>query len=289
MLDETSANFHTDARAVFETTVTRFAQNPLLVLKAKPLFHHMHDFESRYGDLSQVAKLEGRMRDLYPSDPQLKLFGCRYSDGDFDPTVVQPIISPARQARPKGIVPPPMIERPSSAQDSPRLAISIAVPQTTLSPKRQLEESDNESGHARKIPRSESPLKGAAGRRLDAKRSQLRQELHPGENQAGTPLPTHVVPPPVSGPAPLPPEIHRLLTMIPRAESYNATTFSPHKMMDLLRNIDLARAQLSRSAASQTQLPSIYGFNQPRKSAVSIFMRDRADAVLLTADFPYGR
>lgn len=231
----------------------------------------MHDFESKYGELSQVAKLEGRMRELFPEDPQLRLFTSRFSSPEFDPTTVRLTISPATQTRPKDLSQANHVDAHASAQHSPRPSMGSTAgqaPQITLSPKRALEDSDNESMHPRKIARSESPLKGAAGRRLDAKRSQLRQEVHPSESNAGTPLSNQFAPPPMPAPPSLSPEVHRLLTMIPRAESYNAQPFSPQKMMDLLRSLDLSRAQLLRRDLSQMpvpQMPNQYGYPPNRK------------------------
>lgn len=233
----------------------------------------MHDFESRYGELSQVSKLEGRMRELFPEDPLLRLFAARFSNPDFDPTAVRPLISPATQARPKALTIPTLFEqKPVSAQHSPRPSIAsvTAAPQITLSPKRPLEDSDNDSARgASKIPRSESPLKGAAGRRLIANRSQLRQELQQNDSDSGTPMPLHVAPPPMPAAPQMPPEVHRLLTLMPRAESYNAQQFSAGRMVDLLRGIDLSRAQLHRPGPGgqmqMPQLPAQYPFQQNRE------------------------
>lgn len=231
----------------------------------------MHDFESRYGELSSVTKLETRMRELFPEDPQLKLFASRYSDSDVDPAAMRPVISPTTQMRPKLILPPVVQEQhhSTSIQNSPHQSLaSLAgtVPLATLSPKRPLDDSDTESTyHRNKIPRAESPLKGAAGRRLAANRSQLRQELQPNGSINGTPQPQHLSLPNMQGPPPLPPEVYRLLSMIPRAESYNATRFDPQRMADLLRSIDLSRAQLVRRDPAHMpipQLPNQYGYPQ---------------------------
>src|SRR5579862_5074291 len=127
---------------------------------AKPVYAFFHRYEAHYGELSQVVKLEKRMGDLYPEDPQLTRFSQRYSTPGFDPTAVRPIISPAAQMRPKGMsIPSHEIE-----QSTPPAKFI----QTTNSPKRPLptDESDNELTRPRKLIRGESPLKGAAGRRL---------------------------------------------------------------------------------------------------------------------------
>lgn len=58
-----------DARSVFETAVNKLAQKPETIAKAKPIYAFFHDFESRYGELAQIVKLETRMKDLFPDDP----------------------------------------------------------------------------------------------------------------------------------------------------------------------------------------------------------------------------
>lgn len=181
------------------------------------------------------------MSDLFPEDPQLALFSRRYSVQGFDPTAIRPLISPT-QARPKNF---PLMEQPVSVQGSPR-PLMAALPITT-SPKRPLDDSDNESNPPpRKIARGESPLKGAAGRRLDAqKRTQLRNEI----NQNGdTPQPVLAPPPPL-----LPRDVLFLLSIIPNAKTYNATMFNAERMVNLLRTADLSRAVMP---ARPPQLPT---------------------------------
>jgi len=62
-----SADITEDARVVFETVVNKLGRKPETVARAKPLYAFFHDFESRYGELSQITKLEKRMSDLFPS------------------------------------------------------------------------------------------------------------------------------------------------------------------------------------------------------------------------------
>lgn len=169
----------TNARATFETVVNKLISKPENQLKAKPLFLYFHEYESKYGELAQVNKLETRMAALYPDDPKLQLFAHRFKsidahDKTFDPTTVQHIISPATQARVKASVPEvtsqqavPSIE--ASAVNSPRPEAALTY---SNSPKRpyQPEESDTDLYPPRKFIRGESPLKGAAGRRLAAAR-----------------------------------------------------------------------------------------------------------------------
>lgn len=159
------------------------------------------------------------MRDLFPEDHALSLFSRRFNDQGFDPTAIRPIISPATQTRPKVI---PSIETTFAGQN--------AVPlHNTNSPKRPLplDESDNEAGRPRKLPRGESPLKGAAGRRLD----QQKRNRQPIEPSQVMPLP---LPPP-----PLPRDVMFLLSIIPKAETYHATRFSPEEIVRLIRETSI--------------------------------------------------
>jgi len=97
------------------------------------------------------------------------------------------------------------------------------------------DESDNETLPPRKLARGESPLKGAAGRRLDAAKRNL------AAGAAGTPVSAPVIP--------LPREVMFLLSIIPPAHTYTAATFSPSKLVDLLRSVDLGRAQIQQGGA----------------------------------------
>lgn len=112
---------------------------------------------------------------------------------------------------------------PTTLLNSPRLA---NAPVVTHSPKRPLEDGDD-NAQPRKLARGESPLKGAAGRRLDAARRNMAAS---GSTPVGLP----------QGPAPLPREINFLLGIIPPAHTYHETRFKPEGMVNLLRNINLA-------------------------------------------------
>lgn len=201
--------------------------------RTKPLYAFFHDFESRYGELTQIAKLEKRMSNLFPEDRRLSLFSHRFAQQGFDPTAIRPIVSPATQARPTAL---PSIEGPPMSQETPP---NRFVP-TTNSPKRPLplEESDTEAGRPRKLARGESPLKGAAGRRLDQqKRNRQPHEVPLYENHA---LP-QALPPPL-----LPRDVLFLLSIIPKPETYHATKFKAEEMVRLIRetNIPTSTAQL---------------------------------------------
>ncbi|UKZ76340.1 mRNA 3'-end-processing protein rna14 [Trichoderma virens FT-333] len=104
----------TNARVVFETCVNRLVANPETLHKAKPLYAYFHKYESQYGELSQIHKIEARMLELFPEDPKLTTFAARYSSDKFDPIVAPVIISKAAQMRPK--LAAPIIEQPASAQ-----------------------------------------------------------------------------------------------------------------------------------------------------------------------------
>ncbi|MCJ1378086.1 mRNA 3'-end-processing protein rna14 [Xylographa soralifera] len=223
-----ATNDHTNARVVFETAVGRLTQKPETVPKAKPLYAYFHDFQSRYGELAQIIKLEKRISETFPDDPRLASFSERFAHEGFDPTAVRPIISPAAQTRPKAM-PIPSIEPVPSAPDSPPNRFI----QVTNSPKRLLpiEESDNESSRPRKLARGESPLKGAAGRRLDQqKRNRQPQEMSQYEGQPNT----HMMPPP-----PLPRDVLFLLSIIPKSSTYHATKFNPEEMVRLIRETNI--------------------------------------------------
>ncbi|KAF9731403.1 hypothetical protein PMIN04_004877 [Paraphaeosphaeria minitans] len=230
-------NDATNARAVFETVVTRLCQRPENIARTKPLFVFFHDYESQFGELAQITKLEQRMATLFPEDPKLLRFASRFKSPTFDPTAVRPVISPRTQMRPampSNIMPtveepvhaaPPLpVPQPERLQspaafNSPRLGHLLPA---TNSPKRPLDDADNDQ--PRKIIRGESPLKGAAGRRLDAAR---RNNAVGGGNT------------PVAGPTPLPKGVNFLLGIIPPAHTYQATRFRPEAMVNLLRGITL--------------------------------------------------
>ena len=222
------ANNVVDARVVFETAVTKMSQKPETLSKAKPLYAFFHDFESRYGELTQIVKLEQRMRDLFPEDPALVLFSQRFAEQSFDPTAIRPIVSPATQARPKVIR---SIETDLAAQD----ATLERVNQTLNSPKRPLplDELDDEAGPPRKYARGESPLKGAAGRRLD----QQKRNRQPNDMPQ---FDSHPVPQP-QPPPPLPRDVMFLLSIIPKAETYHATKFKAEEIVRLIRETNIPR------------------------------------------------
>ena len=221
-----------DARVVFETVVNRLGQKPETKARAKPLYAFFHDFESRYGELTQITKLEKRMSDLFPEDQRLALFSRRFVQQTFDPTAIRPIISPASQAKPKAL---PTIEAPVSQNTPPNNLVQSNSPKRPL----PLEESDNEGGRPRKLARGESPLKGAAGRRLDQqKRGRQPYEMPQFESQSQPQAPHTPF---------LPRDVLFLLGIIPKAETYHATKFKAEEMVRLIRETNIP--------SSTTQLP----------------------------------
>ncbi|KAL1884169.1 hypothetical protein VTK73DRAFT_6838 [Phialemonium thermophilum] len=224
----------TNARVVFETCVNRLTQKPELVHKAKPLYAYFHKYESQFGELSQISKLEKRMAELFPEDPKLAHFSSRFSTDKFDPIAARIIVSPATQLRPKRSVISSIEQPTTSIQGSPRPQAFRAINSpriqhvhATNSPKRpfQVDEHDD-MNPPRKMQRSDlqefqrgaSPLKGAAGRRLD------QQRRHGASSSYNTTAPV------------IPRDVTFLLTLIPPADTYNAQRFSAPGMVKLLQD-----------------------------------------------------
>ncbi len=220
----------------------KLTAKPENIPRTKPLFLFFHEYEAHFGELAQITKMEQRMATLFPEDPQLQRFARRFASPTFDPTNVRPIISPRTQMKPVMPVMPtimPSIEEampsapPQVQAQEPRVASPASnilnsprlahLPIVTNSPKRPLEDAD-ESAQPRKLARGESPLKGAAGRRLDAARRNMAAS---GSTPIGVP----------QGPAPLPREINFLLGIIPPAHTYRETRFKAEGMVSMIRNI----------------------------------------------------
>ena len=214
----------TNARAVFETTVKRLLSHEDVeqTSKAKPLFAFMHSYESKFGELAQVQSLEERMKKHFPEDPALRLFSTRYSTPLFDTMNVHPIISP-QQIKPSQHAILPSVEGPEDFVNSPIQNVIDAI--TTNSPKRPFPDDFDDGGGPRKLARGESPLKGAAGRRMN---QQQRQANPPAT------LPSFPPTPPT-----LPPAVAYILSILPKASTYVDTRFDAVKMMELIREIKL--------------------------------------------------
>lgn len=221
----------TNARVVFETCVNKLTQNPATTHKAKPLYAYFHKYESKFGELSQTAKIEKRMAELFPEDPALSYFSARFMSDRFDPIAARIIISPAAQLRPKMIM--ASIETnvrggspAARALNSPKMGFLQAV----NSPKRPLPMDDFEDANPpkkiqrndqREFQRGESPLKGAAGRRLENQR-----RIH-GQGPA-----SYNAAPPQA----IPRDVNFLLSQLPGPEVYNSTRLSAPRVVDMLRD-----------------------------------------------------
>lgn len=185
------------------------------------------------------------MAELFADDPKLLRFASRYSAEGFDPTAVRPIVSPATQMRPKTSL-MPSIEQYTSVQNSPRpqfVQENSPRPQhqpAINSPKRPFPAEDLEDlNRPRKLARGESPLKGAAGRRLD---QQKRLQQH------GTPTWQSNAPPFV-----VPRDITFLLSIIPRADLYTSTKFNAEAMVRLLSQTHVPDYSTWKALRDQSQ------------------------------------
>jgi len=202
----------TNARAVFETTVNRFtsSNDPALVAKSKDLFLFFHDYESKYGELSQIVRLESRMRELFPEDPALKQFSSRYRTPGFDPMSAQPVIS-ARQIMPKTALQPSI--EVNTMINSPMQKVIDQITSTN-SPKRPLPiDDDDEDGRPQKIARGESPSMATQIRKIPQASVSAR--------------------PPA--PSPLPPAILHLLSILPKASAYTDIKFDANAIHKLIK------------------------------------------------------
>ncbi|KAI0160180.1 hypothetical protein GGR57DRAFT_409234 [Xylariaceae sp. FL1272] len=225
----------TNARVVFSQTVKRLRERlehePGVLTKLKPLYAYFHSYEARYGELAQVKDLEKQMAELFPDESTIAPFAARFATKTFDPVNNRLVISQAQQMRPKANIMPSVEQAPSpSVRATPQPVIQIdrsprpqyaPLPTGNLnSPKRpyQVDETDDYNP-PRKVARGVSPLKGAAGRRLDQQRRQ-------GGVSTG-PL------------VPIPRDISFLLGLIPSAEDFNSFRFLPDRMTRLIRDTNV--------------------------------------------------
>lgn len=165
-------------------------------------------------------KLEARIKDLFPEDSILSSFSRRFVSKGFDATAIRLIISPATQTRSKPLSAPnePTIQH----QDTPLKPFAPIG----NSPKRPLplDDSDTDGGRPRKIVRGESPLKGAAGRRLDQQKRSRQNDTPQYDGPS--------VPPP--SPPSLPRDVLFFLSILPKATTYHGPRYEPAAMVKLL-------------------------------------------------------
>lgn len=252
-----NTNDHVNARATFETTITKIVNSDKIMVderrrKCRPLLEYMHEFESNYGDLDKIHKLEKRMAEMYPEEPEIVRFGVRNALPSFDATRVQLIISPTQMA-PKTAAqmaapeqPLPSIEEPRSPPDANHIRLGPNGPYVA-SPKRGLEDSDTEMPQRSKFMRGESPLKGAAGRRIQTQTGNAPSNTGGGGGSGfmiKNYVPSNAAP---QGPTPLPRDITYLLSILPKASTYKATLFDPQAMVDFLKHANLSGAKDPRT------------------------------------------
>ena len=221
------------------------------------------------------------MAEIFPEDPKLAHFTARYSTDKFDPIAARIIVSPATQLRPKLLI--PSIEQAPSLQNSPRPPpFSRASPAAqflpaTNSPKRPLPADDFDEP-PRKIQRSDfgefqrgaSPLKGAAGRRLDQQRRMA------GQSAASY----------TAGPAPIARDITFLLSQIPRAELYDSHRFNPVTVTNLLRDTTIPEYAAWKNKASDH--PGQFS-NYPGRNSPAPVGRPQSPYIGGSSDLPRGR
>ncbi|KAF2864178.1 Suf-domain-containing protein [Piedraia hortae CBS 480.64] len=245
----------TNARVVFEKTMAKIKDSPLdeeqRRAKSRPLLGFMHRYEAEYGDLLQMQQLEKRMRDMFPDEPELLRFCHRFRSETFDVILDEVAISP-QQERTKPTV---AIAAEPMAETAPEGKLQLGPNGPYIaSPKRRLEEDEEESGRSRKFLRTDSPpLKGAAGRKIansgGATTSTGGGTLITNAGSSGSAFITKSyipagAPQPVPAP-PLPPrlpqEVMLFLQMLPSARDYHSRQFDAQRMVGLMRDIDVER------------------------------------------------
>lgn len=243
----------TNARVVFESTIPKILNSAEFSQeqkrdKCRPLFVFMHDYESKYGDLGQIHKLEKRMADLYPEEPDISRFSNRFSLPTFDAMHAQLLLSPT-QAQPKTEMPMvaappqamPSIEERRSPKAAPEILLGPNGPYVA-SPKRPLEDSDTDTPQ-RKFMRAESPLKGAAGMRMQGKATMTASSGGGGGGFATKTFVPANIAAQQAGPVPLPPTIDAFLRILPNAMSYNGVRFDPTKLVQYMPSVNLQAAR----------------------------------------------
>jgi cleavage stimulation factor subunit 3 len=281
-----SINDLTNAKVVFETTLTKILNTAsvppeLQKEKCRPLLGYMHGFESSYGDLAQIHKLEKRMAEMFPDEPELLRFSHRFEMPAFDPLKAQIVISPTQtRIRPPPGAFPPQQPPPGgvAAMVSPQAGEMRLGPHGPYlsSPKRGLDDSEADTP-SRKFMRGESPIKGAAGKRIataggNNSSSNMSatvpttntnmsigggsgggggggsggfavKNFVPGgggaqqQQQSMPAAPTQQAP--AAAPPSLPRQVTYLLSILPSAASYNATRFDPAMMVSFLSGVPL--------------------------------------------------
>lgn len=175
------------------------------------------------------------MAELFPDESSVTPFAARFATDRFNPITARVIVSPAQQMRPKTAI-LQSVENPSpstratpqpmaQAERSPRPQFLPVNTGNVNSPKRpyQADETDDYNP-PRKMVRGVSPLKGAAGRRLD----QQRRAQHGQSGPTGS-----------SSTVFIPRDITFLLGLIPPPETFHAHMLKPDRMVQLIRDTDV--------------------------------------------------
>jgi cleavage stimulation factor subunit 3 len=197
------------------------------------------------------------MAELFPEDPKLKSFVARFSNETFDPIAAPIIISKTAQMRPKQIV--PIVEQPMqpvSLRNSPmplrqEQNTRAQYVRATASPKRPLAVDDEELNPPKRLARGVSPLKGAAGRRLDQQRRNQASALHR--------------------------DITFLLNILPPAQSYDGPRLNTAALVSLLQNTEVPDYSTWKAAGGGQQR---FGNTTHTRQASGEFVRPLS---------PYGR
>lgn len=267
---------------VFSQTIKRFKEKPELAPKLKPLYSYFHGYEAKFGELAQIKELEKQMAECFPEDPTLAHFSARFASERFNPIMARVIISPAAQMRPKSIM--QSVEQvPVSARASPHPSVLVdrsprlqyLQTQTVNSPKRPFQADDQEDYNPpRKLPRGASPLKGAAGRRLD------QQRRAQGQGVASF----------SSTPAPISRDITFLLGLIPPAHQYGAQRFKPDAMVRIIRDTHVPDYSEWKNAQAQGLRNDPRGHGRQVSTDFASLMNNRnSPAPSARPDSPYMR
>lgn len=267
---------------VFSQTVKRFKEKPELASKLKPLYLYFHGYEAKFGELAQIKELEKQMAECFPEDPALAHFSARFASERFNPITARVIISPAAQMRPKSIM--QSVEQvPVSARASPHPSVLAdrsprlqhLQTQSVNSPKRPFQADDHEDYNPpRKLPRGASPLKGAAGRRLD------QQRRAQGQGVASY----------SSTPAPISRDITFLLGLIPPAHQYGAQRFRSDAMVRTIRDTHVPDYSEWKNAQAQGLRNDPRGHGRQVSTDFASMMNNRnSPAPSARPDSPYMR
>ncbi|KAK5716668.1 mRNA 3'-end-processing protein rna14 [Elasticomyces elasticus] len=284
-----NTNDLTNARVVFETTVTKIlgAGDKLFEERERKgkvgvLLGFMHRFESAFGELAAVRRLEGRMRELFSEDVGrdggMGLWGSRFEVNGFDALGVQLVLS-ERQVRPKRVLEGQvMITMPDGGRVPMPVGMPPGMPPLPVvggegdgglrlgpngpyvaSPKRGAE-SDTEGEGPRKFMRTESPGRGGrrgvghVGSKSVAEAANGNnangggggfavKTFVPGSGNAGA---TTVVEKPAAVFA-LPEKVQIILQLLPNERAYRGsgpgTVFLADRMVELLRGVDVEGAK----------------------------------------------